>query len=262
MHARTHGENLLYELARTLAAGNDHSTAIALRRLVQAGYTTLQQVDGVPDWILLSIPDMGVKRLGAVRALTRTEWQPPSPQAIQITGWYLTAVRFALHFWTADTLASVIRGSRPKIGARGPAEVRLAMDVFARAAHDALAHCDTQELLRLLQQVGNAYPRDDCHTPVIPVGWDAQPKPRGNGHGMTPPTSTCQTLFPASSNVGESDHYAYPRQRRREIVHHFRVARRRGEVQNKEGWARANYSISGRTLLNYEREFPETGHDS
>jgi hypothetical protein len=262
VRARTHGENLLYELAQALAAGNDHSTAIALRKLVQAGYTTLQQVDGIPDYIILAIPGMGVKRLGAIRRLTRPDWQPPSPQAIQITGWYLTAVRFALRFWPADTLDSVIRGSRPKSGARGPAEMRLAMDVFARAAHDALAYCDTQELLRLLQEVGNAYPMGDCLTPVTPVGWDAQPRPSGSLHGMTLPTSTCQTLSPESSNGGESDHYAYPRPRRREIVHHFRVARRRGEVQNKEGWAQANYSISGRTLLNYEREFPEKGHDS
>ena len=34
-------DNLLYELAKTLAAGSDHSTAIALRKLAQAGYTSL-----------------------------------------------------------------------------------------------------------------------------------------------------------------------------------------------------------------------------
>jgi hypothetical protein len=262
MHARTHADNLLYELAQTLAAGNDHSTAIALRKLVQAGYTTLQQVDGVSDWILLSIPGLGVKRLGAVRRLTSPDWQPPSPYAIQVTGWYLSAVRFALRLWSPDTLASVIRGSRPGISAAQPVEAHLALDVFARAASEALGYCDAQELLQTFHQVSNGYSRDACLVPVTPSGSDAQPKASGNGHGPTSAASAPPTPSSESGYDGESDHYAYPRQKRRKIVRHFRMARNRGEVQNKEGWAQANYNISGRTLFNYEREFPETSQDA
>ena len=39
-----------------------------------------------------------------------------------------------------------------------------------------------------------------------------------------------------------------------EIVCHFRAARDKGEIHNKEAWARTNHNISGRTLFNYERE--------
>jgi hypothetical protein len=33
-------------------------------------------------------------------------------------------------------------------------------------------------------------------------------------------------------------------------------------VANKDAWAQANYSISGRTLLRYEHEYLETGADT
>ena len=262
MSHRTGNENLLQELAHTLAASDDHATAIALRKLAQAGYTTLERVDGIPDWILLSIPGIGVKRLGAVRALTRTEWRPPSPQAIQVTSWYLSAVRFALRFWSPDILASLMRGPRPGIGVGQPVEARLALDVFDRAASEALGYCDAQELLQPLHEANCGYSRGTCLVPVNPGGSDAQPGTSDNGHGPTSAPSASSTPFPESGYDGDSDHYAYPRQKRRKIVRHFRMARKRGEVQNKEGWAQANYNISGRTLFNYEREFPETGQDA
>jgi hypothetical protein len=255
-------ENLLYELAQTLAAGSDHSTAIALRKLVQAGYTSLEQVDGASDWILLSIPGVGVRRLGAVRALTRPEWQPPSPRAIQVTGWYLTAARFALRFWPADALASMIQGSSLETIPGEPAEMRLAIDVFARAIHDALAYCDVQELLRLLQQVGSVHPRGSLLAPVTQGNGDLLLKASVNRHGLTPSTGSSSTPFPRNDDDGESDHYAYPRQKRRDIARQFRLARKAGTVRNKEAWAQAHYNISGKTLLNYEREFPETGYET
>jgi hypothetical protein len=262
MHARTHGENLLYDLAKTLAAGNDHSTAIALRKLVQAGYTTLQQVDRVPDWLLLSIPGIGLKRLGAVRRLTKPDWQPPSRHAIQATKWYLSAIRFALCFWPPDILASVVLGSGPGIEAGQPLEARLALDVFTRAASEALRYCDAQELIQPLHEARNGYFRDNWLVPVPPGEVDAQLEVCSRGQGL--PSSSAVDSPPHRENgrPGESDHYAYPRQRRREIVRRYRTARNRGEVKNKEAWAQANYGISVRTLFNYEREFPETGQDA
>ena len=55
----------------------------------------------------------------------------------------------------------------------------------------------------------------------------------------------------------ESDRYAYSPRKRREIVQHYRAVRHSGLIENKDHWAHSNYHISGRTLLNYEREFPE-----
>jgi hypothetical protein len=261
MRTRTYGENPLYELAQTLAAGNDHATAIALRKLVQAGYTTLQQVDGVPDWILLSIPGMGVKRLGAVRRLTRPDWQPPSQHAVRAANWYLSAAQFAFRYWPPDTLASVVRGYRPGIGAGQPLEARLALDVFARATTEALRYCDAQDLLRPLHEVSSGYSGSTCLVPTSPSNSDVQNKASSNGHGSPSAAGTPLAPAPESGYDGESDHYAYPRQKRRKIVQHFRMARNRGEVKNKEAWAEANYNISGRTLFNYEREFSDTERD-
>jgi hypothetical protein len=259
MHTRTHGENLLYELAQTLAAGNDHSTAIALRKLAQAGYTTLQQVDGVPDYILLSIPGMGVKRLGAVRRLSRPDWQPPSRHAVQVSKWYLSAVRFALCFWPPDTLASVVRGSGPTIEATQPLEARLALDAFTRAASETLRYSDVQELLQPLHEARNDHSKDNWLVAMPRGDIVAQPEVGSRGQGL--PSSSNVDPPPNRENgcPGESDHYAYPRQRRREIVRRYRTARNSGEVKNKEAWAQANYGISVRTLRRYELEYPETG---
>jgi hypothetical protein len=54
----------------------------------------------------------------------------------------------------------------------------------------------------------------------------------------------------------ENDHWAYKRAKRKQIVTEYRAARQRGEVANKDGWA-SKHGISGRTLLKYEKEFPE-----
>jgi hypothetical protein len=72
------------------------------------------------------------------------------------------------------------------------------------------------------------------------------------------PASTAFRAAPCQDGqVRETDHFAYPERERRDIVRHYRAARERGEVQNKERWAHSNYSISARTLLSYEHEFPE-----
>jgi hypothetical protein len=62
----------------------------------------------------------------------------------------------------------------------------------------------------------------------------------------------------AAGTTKDSNHFAYPRSRRLEIVRHYRLDRAQGEVRNKDHWARTNYQIGGRTLSNYECEFPET----
>jgi hypothetical protein len=55
----------------------------------------------------------------------------------------------------------------------------------------------------------------------------------------------------------DSCHFAYPPSKRMQIVRHYRLDRLEGEAHNKDHWARKNYQISGRTLFNYEREFPQ-----
>ena len=54
----------------------------------------------------------------------------------------------------------------------------------------------------------------------------------------------------------ETDHWAYKRAKRKQIVTEYRAARQRGEVASKDGWA-SKHGITGRTLLKYEQEFPE-----
>jgi len=59
------------------------------------------------------------------------------------------------------------------------------------------------------------------------------------------------------STFEDSGHYAYPPEKRREIVSEYRRARAAGDIGNKNSWALANHGISGKTLLKYEREFPK-----
>jgi hypothetical protein len=52
-------------------------------------------------------------------------------------------------------------------------------------------------------------------------------------------------------------HAAYPApEERKRIVEHYRAAVRKGEISDKEAWARSHYGISRRTLYRYEQEFP------
>jgi hypothetical protein len=54
----------------------------------------------------------------------------------------------------------------------------------------------------------------------------------------------------------DSGHYVHPHQKRKDIVNHYREERR--DIKDKDAWAKVKYQISGRTLLNYEKEFPES----
>ena len=136
-------DNVLYELAEAMAIADELSTATALRKLAQAGYGSLDEVDSSSDWILLSIPGLGVGRLGAVRRLTRPDWQPPSPQAIKAVDRFLSAARLALRLWPVEALLGVVQGSSLSRAADKPADERLALELLAEAAYSALCHCST-----------------------------------------------------------------------------------------------------------------------
>lgn len=60
-----------------------------------------------------------------------------------------------------------------------------------------------------------------------------------------------------ATGTEDSGHYNYPREKRREIVRHLRRDQRAGLVTSKTTWAENNYQITSKTLLKYEREFPE-----
>lgn len=68
---------------------------------------------------------------------------------------------------------------------------------------------------------------------------------------------------PGGSVAGESDehhdsgHYKYSPEDRRRIVEEYRQARKKSLVTNKDAWAKMRYDICRKTLLSYEREFPE-----
>jgi hypothetical protein len=182
-------DNVLYELAETMAIADGLSTAVALRKLAQAGYGSLDEVDSASDWILLSIPGLGVGRLGAVRQLTRPDWQPPSPQAIKAADRFLLAARLALCSWPVEALLGVVQGSPPAASADQPADKRLALELMSEATYSALCHCSTGELVETLRQLGHDQPVDARH-PDAPVERD-----------------------PVTRQ--ETDHFAYPHRKRR-----------------------------------------------
>jgi hypothetical protein len=234
--------NVLYELAQVMATNSAHSVAVALRKLAQAGYGSLDEVDSASDWTLLSIPGLGVGRLGAVRRLTRSGWQPPSPQAVKAVSQFVSAARVARRFWPPELLASLVRGSTLPRVCGGPVEKRLALDVFSQALQRAQRYCEADELVQAL------WPAKGSHS-------------RGQAleNRQTEPSAPDPPNSPHNEDdlAQDSDRFAHPRHRRFEIVQHYWAARERGEVQNKDNWARSRYHISSKTLLSYEREFAD-----
>ena len=97
----------------------------------------------------------------------------------------------------------MIRGSSPETSPREPAEMRLAIDAFARASHDALAYCGAQELLWLLQQVGSVHPRGSYLAPVTQGNGNLLLKASVNRHGLTPSTGSSSKSFPRNDDDGE-----------------------------------------------------------
>lgn len=255
MSAGTYSDNALYQLSHVLAGGGRHSTAVALRLLAQAGYATLEQVDAISDWVLLSIRGIGTTRLMEVRQLTRNDWQPPSAQSIQAANWFFSAAQFALRYWPPETLASVIRDSAPRVADGARLDKHLAIDVFSHAVRQALHHCEAEELIQALRQADGRpgecarQAREVASGPRIAVEKAVTKLPSSPG----PELST--TPSDGSGAAEDSDRFAHPRHKRLEIVEDYWAARERGLVQNKENWARSHYHISAKTLLSYEREF-------
>ncbi|MBN1815122.1 MAG: hypothetical protein JXA14_25035, partial [Anaerolineae bacterium] len=254
MHENSTGDNMLNELARTMTAGGRHSTAIALRKLAQAGYTSLEQVDNTSDWVLLAIPGIREGRLGEVRRLCRPDWQPPSAQAIRASNWFLSATRFAFRYWPLEILASVLLGSEAVTCNGESVDKRLALDVFARAAEHAQRYCRREELVKAMWQT--------CGVELHGTGLGHASSTASTGGAEEPETGPGETQSPASEFAGpidgdadlESDHFAHPRYKRIKIVRSYWLAREKREIQNKDAWARSHYQITGKTLLGYERE--------
>ena len=246
-------DNPLYELAQAMATNDGYSEAIALRMLAQAGYRNLEEVDDASDWTILSIPGLGVRRLAAVRRLTRPHWQPPSPQALKAIGRFMSAARFALRFWPVEVLLEVIEGSPPAVPVDRPAGKRLALELFCHATHRALYHCSAEELVESLQQVGNVH-----QSKIRQAGGGNGMQARATRLGPEPvPVANADRSLEKGDLGRDSEHFAFPPDKRRAIVEHYRAARQSGQVTNKESWADQNYGISSRTLLRYEREYEQ-----
>ena len=258
MSDRAADSSVLYELAQTMVGQEDYPTAIALRKLAQAGYATLEQVDGTSDWVLLATPGIGIHRLTAVRRLVRPDWQPPRLGVIKIAQRFLSAARLALRFWSIEELEAVIQDSVSLPTVERPVEKRLSLDQFLQATRKALRHCEPEELGQALRQA-----RCDRCERLHPTlreyihGAASRRRAGKNGHGNASVSRRPGQQARRRRAEADSQHYAFSADRRREIVARFRAAWRNGQVANKEHWARANYSISAKTLLRYEREFPE-----
>lgn len=60
---------------------------------------------------------------------------------------------------------------------------------------------------------------------------------------------------PNGNQARDSDHFAYPPEKRRQIVEHYWADRAQGKITTRDAWAKTKYGISGKTLLRYEKEF-------
>jgi len=247
--------NSLYELARTIANDSSHTAAVALRKLAQAGYENLDQVDKASDWLLLSIPGVGIRRLCTIRRMTREEWMPPSQQAIRAASRLLSASRFALRFWPPEDLHPFAQSSRPSAPTEQTYEQRLALELFARAARKAINHCAPDEVLQILHAAQNGHWRLGSKTSL---STDTETSPHEQPSPKAPCSNTPVSIPSGPDRPRETDHFAYPRDERHKIVQAYRAARQRGEVRSKERWAQFHHNISAKTLLSYEREFPES----
>jgi hypothetical protein len=76
-------------------------------------------------------------------------------------------------------------------------------------------------------------------------------------HSRVPASDVGETLHRMDRTRRDNGHFAYPRSKRLKIVQHYRLDRINGEIRAKDQWARKNYQISGRTLSNYQCEFPQ-----
>ena len=142
--------NVLYAMAQTMSSREDYPTAVALRKLARAGYSSLEQVDTTSDWTLLSIPGIGVGRLAAVRRLTRSDWRPPSLQAVKAISQFGSATKLALRFWPQQTLAAVIEGPGSEVTVHPSQESSWAIHLYTRAVEESLLHWPCEELIGLL----------------------------------------------------------------------------------------------------------------
>ena len=71
------------------------------------------------------------------------------------------------------------------------------------------------------------------------------------------PSSTPAITADTAIKSPDSAHFAFPREKRRAIVAHYRIDHRKGLSIRREDWARQKYGITWRTLKAYLREFPE-----
>lgn len=60
----------------------------------------------------------------------------------------------------------------------------------------------------------------------------------------------------AKGKSNNDNKYKVPEWKRKEIVEEYRDLRSKGHITNKDSWA-GKYYITARTLLRWEREFPE-----
>lgn len=259
MDSNVDDKTLLWELARNMASQDRCLAAAALRKLVPAGYATLAEVDAASDWVLLATPGIGPGRLGVLRRLIQPDWQPPSHKAIKAAQRFLSTARLALRFWPVETVEEVIKGSVPELYTGCSVERRLSLELFAEASQRALRHGEKEEWLETLSQLRRSPERGILHRLASPSSDNSGIEASMKNRCAT--TTTDQELHPEQDKVQDSEHYAYSPEKRRQIVEHYRTARKNGEIENKDTWADTNYGISRKTLWRYEQEFPEANDE-
>ena len=128
------------------------------------------------------------------------------------------------------------------------------MDSFILATQKARLHAGVEELIRVVRH----------STGCADLSPSLNPRPfRGlrlsDAEVQLPQGSVSHAPGAEASepdeNGTESAHYAFPRQRRRQIVEDYLQAREARLVTNKDQWAWTRHNISGRTLSRYEHEY-------
>lgn len=130
-----------------------------------------------------------------------------------------------------------------------PALLRIEMIPLSRSRTQVSVYCVESAILpaaeACLRAMAEAFPEADFLT----HGEQSEPDQ----------TFAAGTDEPRESGLGHqsSGHYAYPPERRKEIVSSYREAHARGEIENTNAWAQSRYGISGKTLKRYVKEFPD-----
>lgn len=131
--------------------------------------------------------------------------------------------------------------------------VKLAYDSGVLAVMQGLDQTALDNALQAVVESGVATPKKSEAAEAAEVKESSENGSRGSKDEAT----AADTLPIVKKEPKDSGHFAHGPSKRLEIVRQYRREREARLVENKDRWAQFHHSITGKTLLSYEREFPE-----